>query len=136
MVFIRNCRQENDQISSAATRSAEINEPEISEPEVNQRPPLIQNIPIPPSLPNNDAFENVECSTKTRGETRVSTLFLVQKKISNLKTSKLRDFHTKKMSQLHKDKICLSEIIFSFWSSNVFPIKSNIAPRLQCSLNE
>ena len=73
MVFIRNCRQENDQISSAATRSAEINEPEISEPEVNQRPPLIQNIPIPPSLPNNDAFENVECSTKTRGETIVST---------------------------------------------------------------
>lgn len=49
MVFIRNCRQENDQTSSA-TNSAEIDGPELSGPEINE--PEI-NIPIPPPLPNN-----------------------------------------------------------------------------------
>ena len=87
MVFIRNCRQEKDQISSA-TKSAEINgpemngpelngpeinEPEINGPEVNGWPtlpiaaPTTQpQIPIPPPLPDDDAFENVECSPKIR----------------------------------------------------------------------
>ena len=64
MVFIRNCRQENDQISSA-TNSAEIDGPELSGPELSgpelsgpelsgpeTNEPEI-NIPIPPPLPNN-----------------------------------------------------------------------------------
>ena len=39
-------------------------------------------------------------------------------KFENLKTIQI-----KKVSQLHKDKVCWSETIFSFWSSNVFPIQ-------------
>jgi hypothetical protein len=40
-----------------------------------------------------------------------------------LKISKLRNFQNKKVSQLHKDKVCWSESISSFWSSDVFPIQ-------------
>ena len=55
-------------------------------------------------------------------------LSLVQKIVSNfilqsLTISKLKNFQTKKVSQLLKDKVCWSETIFSFWSSNVFPIQ-------------
>ena len=50
-------------------------------------------------------------------------LSLVQKIVSNFvlqsfKTSELRKFQTKKVSQLHKHKVCWSETIFSFWSNS------------------
>ena len=48
----------------------------------------------------------------------------VQKIVSNfilqsLKTSKLRNFQTKKVSQLYKDRVCWSATIFSFSNSNL-----------------
>ena len=50
---------------------------------------------------------------------------LVQKKKSfrihpaKIEISKLRNFQTKKMFQFHKDKVCWSETILSFWSSSI-----------------
>ena len=50
-------------------------------------------------------------------------LSLVQKIVSKfiwqrLNISKLRNFQTRKVSQLNKDIVCWSETIFSFWYSN------------------
>ena len=64
---------------------------------------------------------------------------LVQKIVSNfilqsLKISKLRNFQTKKVFQLHKDKVCWSEAILCFWSSNQMTVKSNKISELNQSL--
>ena len=40
-----------------------------------------------------------------------------------MKFQKLKKFQTKKLFQLEKDEVRWSETIFSFWSSNVFPIQ-------------
>ena len=65
-------------------------------------------------------FWNHEASVKTlRGSTYLS---LVQKIVSNF-ILKLRNFQTKKVSQLQKDKVCWSKTIFSLWFCNVFPLQ-------------
>ena len=52
-------------------------------------------------------------------------------KFENFKTEKFSD--KKKVSQLHKDKVCWSEAILCFWSSNQMTVKSNKIPELNQS---
>ena len=95
----------------------------------------IPEIPEPGKFGNTEFPKNSHSRTSVFPEKKIREwplpsmhLSLVQKIVSKfilqgLKIYKLSNFQTKKLSQLHKDKVYWSETIFSFWSSNVFPIQ-------------